>query len=54
MGRSYTHFDRFRDLVLPNALICAYNGAMIVDTDGRPTYRAAGDAAIARTIEELW
>ncbi len=34
-GRNYTHFDQYRDLVLPNAPVCAYNGALIVDTDGR-------------------
>ena len=33
-GRNYTHFDQYRDLVIPNAPICAYNGALIVDTDG--------------------
>ena len=33
-GRNYTHFDKFKALVQPNAPICAYNGALIVDTDG--------------------
>ncbi len=33
-GRNYTHFDKFKELVQPNAPICAYNGALIVDTDG--------------------
>ena len=33
-GRSYAHFDKFKELVLPNAPLCAYNGALIVDTDG--------------------
>lgn len=34
-GRSNTHFDKFRDVVEANAPICAYNGALIIDTDGR-------------------
>lgn len=33
-GRNYTHFDKYREFVVPNAPICAYNGALIVDTDG--------------------
>ena len=33
-GRNYSHFDKFKELVQPNAPICAYNGALIVDTDG--------------------
>ena len=33
-GRHSSHFEKFRDLFLPNAPICAYNGALIVDTDG--------------------
>lgn len=33
-GRSYSHFDKFKELIQPNAPICAYNGALIVDADG--------------------
>lgn len=33
-GRSHTHFDQYREFIVPNAPICAYNGALIVDTDG--------------------
>ena len=34
-NNNYTHFDKFREAFLPNAPICAYNGALIVDTDGK-------------------
>lgn len=34
-GRNATHFDKFREDFIPNAPICAYNGALIIDTDGR-------------------
>lgn len=33
-GRNYAHFEKFKELVQPNAPVCAYNGALIVDTDG--------------------
>ena len=39
-GRINTHFDRFRHFVIPNAPICAYNGALIVDTDGKILYES--------------
>ena len=54
-GRNSTHFDKFRHFVVPNAPICAYNGALIVDTDGRvlhESFLSEDVLCMARTVIE--
>ena len=54
-GRNSTHFDKFRHFIMPNAPICAYNGALIVDTDGRvilESFLSEDVLSMARTVIE--
>ena len=54
-GRNNRHFDQFRHFLVPNAPICAYNGALIVDTDGKAVFESfIGEDALqmARTVIE--
>ena len=54
-GRNSAHFDQFRHFLVPNAPICAYNGALIVDTDGRVLHESflSDDVlCMARTVIE--
>ena len=52
-GRNYTHFDRYREFVVPNAPICAYNGALIVDTDGSFLSESFLDREALLAVREL-
>ena len=52
-GRNYTHFDQYREFVIPNAPICAYNGALIVDTDGSFLSESFLDREALLAVREL-
>lgn len=52
-GRNYTHFDQYRDMVVPNAPICAYNGALVVDTDGKVLCESFLEISALRLAEPL-
>ncbi|MBE6644149.1 MAG: HAD-IIB family hydrolase [Ruminococcaceae bacterium] len=52
-GRNYNYFDAFADFVVPNAPICAYNGALIVNTDGRILRRSFLGGEIFPSLFEL-
>ena len=54
-GRNAAHFEKFQRFLVPNAPICAYNGALITDTDGKAILESfIGEDVLqmARTIIE--